>query len=315
VTKENSISITDDYLKFLPALSECVSRWTEGKNLYCSEIESLTFHRWSHPTEPTSYTLGPNICLIAQGAKRVVLGEEVYDYDAHNFLLASVDLPIVAQVLEATPEVPYLGITLELDLKIISQLMVDSNVPSPYMPRDNRGIAVSPVSGSLLAAFKRLIALLDTPEHIPALAPLIQREIYYWLLVGEQGGRLRQIVSAGSHGNQIAKAIDWIKKNFDKPFQIKDLAADVWMSTSSFHKQFRFLTAMTPLQYQKKMRLNEARRLMLVEYMDAADAAFQVGYESPSQFSREYNRMFGAPPLRDIKRLRELSDMTPCEEG
>ncbi len=288
-------------------LTNMIARWTKGKHQVDTLIPSLTLHRWETPTEPTSYMLSPNICLIGQGVKRVMLGEDIYVYDSQSFLLSSVELPVVAQILEASQERPYLGLMLELDLKEISQLMVDTNLPSPRSPEGCRGIAVSKVPLPLFDAFQRLLELLDTPEDIPILVPLIKREIYYRLLVGEQGTRLRQIVSAGSHSHQISRAIDWLKDNFNKPFHVKDLAAYTWMSDSSFHQHFRSLTAMTPLQYQKRLRLNEARRLMLAENMDASNAAFQVGYESPSQFSREYNRLFGAPPLRDIKKLRQIT--------
>jgi AraC-like DNA-binding protein len=244
--------------------------------------------------------------MIVQGAKRVMLGEEVYVYDAESFLVSSMELPVVSQIIEASGEKPYLGLTLELDLKEISQLMADIDLPEPA-PEECRGIAVSQVTLPLLSAVRRLLELLDSPEDIPILSPLIKREIFYRLLLSEQGPRIRQIVTAGSHGNQIARAIDWLIDNYDKTFQVKDVADHVWMSSSSFHKHFRSITAMTPLQFQKRLRLNEARRLMLTEKLDAMNAAFQVGYESPSQFSREYSRLFGAPPLRDIKNLRQIS--------
>lgn len=288
-------------------LAEMIAWWTEGKNRLATTIPPLTLHRWETPTEPASYMLSPNICLIAQGAKRVMLGEDVYVYDAHSFLVSSVELPVVAQIIEADREKPYLGLTLELDLKAISQLMADTALPSPHSRQACRGIAVSRLPVSLAGAFQRLLELLDAPEDIPILAPLIQQEICYRLLTGEQGTRLRQIASAGSHGYQIARTIEWIKSNVNQPFHVDDLATNAGMSASAFHQHFRSLTAMSPLQFQKRLRLNEARRLMLTENLDAANAAFQVGYESPSQFSREYNRLFGAPPLRDIKNLRHVS--------
>lgn len=288
-----------------PVLARMIARWTEGQNQVVTALSSLTLHHWEAPTEPTSYTLPPSICLIAQGAKRVLLGEDVYVYDAQSFLLSSVDLPVVAQILEAGREKPYLGLTLELDLKITSQLMADSSLPSPQTRQAQRGLAVSKVSLPLVNAFERLLELLDMPEDIPILAPMIQREICYRLLTGDQGPRLRQIVVAGSHSHQIARAIDWIKGNFHQPFHVDDLAANTGMSTSTFHSHFRSLTAMSPLQFQKRLRLNEARRLMLAANLDAATAAFEVGYESPSQFSREYSRLFGAPPSRDITSLRQ----------
>jgi AraC-like DNA-binding protein len=186
--------------------------------------------------------------------------------------------------------------------------MVDSNLPPPRAQESSRGMAIGDVTLPLLTAFQRLIDLLDEPKDIPILAPIFQREIIYRLLVGDQGARLRQMASAGSQSRQIARAIGWLKGNFTRPLRIDDLAAQVNMSTSTFHHHFRALTAMSPLQYQKWLRLNEARRLMLTEHVDAANAAFQVGYESPSQFSREYRRFFGESPLRDITYLRQKAD-------
>jgi AraC-like DNA-binding protein len=249
----------------------------------------------------------PSICVIASGAKRVLLGDETYVYDPHHFLLTSVDLPTFVQVIKASPEKPYLGLVLKIDHREISQLMVDSNLPPPRPQQSSRGIATGEVTLPLLAAIQRLIDLLAEPKDIPILAPIIQREIFYRLLVGDQGVRLRQMASAGSQSQQIARAIDWLKGNFTQPLRIDDLAAQVNMSTSTFHHHFREVTSMSPLQYQKWLRLNEARRLLLAENQDATTAAFQVGYESPSQFSREYSRLFGAPPLRDITSLRLMA--------
>jgi transcriptional regulator GlxA family with amidase domain len=189
----------------------------------------------------------------------------------------------------------------------MSQLMVDSNLPPPRPQQSSRGMATGEITLPLLTAFQRLIDLLDEPKDIPILAPIIQREILYRLLVGDQGARLRQMASAGSQSQQIARAIYWLKSNFTQSLRIDDLATQVNMSTSTFHHHFRAVTAMSPLQYQKWLRLNEARRLMLTENQDAATVAFQVGYESPSQFSREYRRLFGEPPLRDITNLRQLA--------
>jgi AraC-like DNA-binding protein len=249
----------------------------------------------------------PRICVIAQGAKRVLLGDETYVYDPQHFLITSVDLPTVAEIIEASREKPYLGLILKIDLREISQLMVDSNLPPPRPQQSSRGMATGEVTLPLLSTFQRLIDLLDEPKDIPILAPIIQREIFYRMLVGDQGVRLRQMASAGSQSQQIARAIDWLKGNFTQPLRIEDLASQVNMSTSTFHHHFRAVTAMSPLQYQKWLRLNEARRLMLAENQDATTAAFQVGYESPSQFSREYSRLFGAPPLRDITSLRQMA--------
>ncbi|EGR2730442.1 AraC family transcriptional regulator [Vibrio parahaemolyticus] len=286
-------------------LAKLIDRWTGNANQYDTPISGLRFSRWTTPTPPTSYTHNPSICLIAQGRKRVLLGEESFIYDANHFLISSVDLPIIANIIEASEELPYLGLIIELDLTEISQLIVDSELAFTQSKEAQKGIAVGELSESLLDAFVRLAELLDEGQNIKILAPIIKREIFYRLLMSEQGTRLHQIVTAGSHSHQIAKAIDWLKNNFVKPLSVGDLASFTGMSKSSFYTHFRSMTSMTPLQFQKKLRLSEARRLMLTENLDAMAATFKVGYESPSQFSREYSRLFGAPPSKDIKSLRE----------
>ncbi|WP_274015878.1 AraC family transcriptional regulator [Vibrio parahaemolyticus] len=286
-------------------LAKLIDRWTGNANQYDTPISGLRFSRWTTPTPPTSYTHNPSICLIAQGRKRVLLGEESFIYDANHFLISSVDLPIIANIIEASEEQPYLGLIMELDLTEISQLIVDSELAFTQAKEAQKGIAVGELSESLLDAFVRLAELLDEGQNIKILAPIIKREIFYRLLMSEQGTRLHQIVTAGSHSHQIAKAIDWLKNNFVKPLSVGDLASFTGMSKSSFYTHFRSMTSMTPLQFQKKLRLSEARRLMLTENLDSMAATFKVGYESPSQFSREYSRLFGAPPSKDIKSLRE----------
>ncbi|ENV3692799.1 TPA: AraC family transcriptional regulator [Vibrio parahaemolyticus] len=286
-------------------LAKLIDRWTGDANQYDTPISGLRFSRWTTPTPPTSYTHNPSICLIAQGRKRVLLGEESFIYDANHFLISSVDLPIIANIIEASEEQPYLGLIMELDLTEISQLIVDSELAFTQSKEAQKGIAVGELSESLLDAFVRLAELLDEGQNIKILAPIIKREVFYRLLMSEQGTRLHQIVTAGSHSHQIAKAIDWLKNNFVKPLSVGDLASYTGMSKSSFYTHFRSMTSMTPLQFQKKLRLSEARRLMLTENLDAMAATFKVGYESPSQFSREYSRLFGAPPSKDIKSLRE----------
>jgi AraC-like DNA-binding protein len=299
--ENNSIGVA------LEALGKSIARWTAKSDRVETAIPGLILARRDLPGKPVSIMYEPRICVIAQGAKRVMLGDDSYVYDPHHFLVTSVDLPTFVQVIKASPEKPYLGVVLRIDQREISQLMVDSNLPLPRAQQSSRGMATGEVTPSLLTAFQRLIDLLDEPKDIPILAPIIQREIFYRLLVGDQGARLRQMASAGSQSNQIARAIYWLKGNFTRPLRIDDLAAQVNMSTSTFHHHFRAVTAMSPLQYQKWLRLNEARRLMLAENQDATTAAFQVGYESPSQFNREYSRLFGAPPLRDITSLRQMA--------
>ena len=264
-------------------------------------------HYWPHPTEPTSYVLAPSICLIGQGKKRLFLEDQSFDFDAHTFLITSVGLPVVSRIVEASEAQPYFGLTLEMDLKVIARMILDHEMPPTKVRTKQLGVGVGELSPNLLDAFLRLINLLDSPDDIPVLARLIQQEIYHRLLKGEQGARLRQIVSGESHSYQIARAIDWLTVNFDKSFRIEELAGRTGLSPSAFHNHFKTMTAMSPLQFQKKIRLNEARRLMLTKHMDAATAAFEVGYESPTQFSREYNRLFGAPPRRDILRLAQAA--------
>lgn len=287
-------------------LAEHISRWTETDCRLETDIPGLLLVRFDEPTEPMSGMYEPCVCLVVQGAKRVVLGNEEYVYDANRYLITSVGLPVVANVVEASKEIPLLGLVLTIDLRVVAQLMVDSGLPCPQERQAGRGMAVSEVHAPLLSAFQRLIDLLDAPEDIPILSPLILKEILYRLLVGEQGPRLRQIAFAGSHSNQIARAIGWLRDNYAQQLKVETLARQIGMSPSTFHQHFRALTAMSPLQYQKWMRLHEARRLMLTEQRDATTAAIQVGYESPSQFSREYRRQFGAPPLRDIKKLQAM---------
>lgn len=292
----------------LDDLGKSIARWTEQGELHETAVPALSLFRRDEPTEPISGMYEPSICVVAQGAKRVILGDDdSYVYDARHYLITSVHLPTVVQIIDASEERPYLGLKLRLDMREISQMMVDSNLPAPRAQQSSRGMAIGEVTLPLLNAFQRLVDLLGNEEDIPILAPTIQREIVYRLLVGDQGARLRQIASTGSQSQQIARAIEWIKANFAQPFRVDDLSAKAGMSASTFHHHFRSITALSPLQYLKQLRLQEARRLMLTESLDAGTAAFQVGYESPSQFSREYSRLFGAPPLRDITNLRQMA--------
>ncbi len=297
----------NDLERSLAALGQSLARLTEHGELQETAIPGLSLFRRNEPSPMVSSLYEPSLCIIAQGSKRVLLGEDIFVYDNLNYLMTSVNLPTVVQIEEATPGKPYLGLKLKLNLREVSQLMMDSHLSPPRTQPPGRGMATGKVTLPLIAAIQRLIDLLAEPRDIPILAPLIQREIIYRLLVGDQGVRLRQIAAMGSQGHQIARAIDWLKENFASPLRIDELARQVNMSTSTLHHHFRALTAMSPLQYQKWLRLNEARRLMLTENQDASAAAFQVGYESPSQFTREYGRLFGASPLRDIHHLRQLA--------
>lgn len=292
----------------LAALASDIARSTNHGDQFKTAIPGLSLYRRESPTQPISHLYEPSICVIAQGAKRVVLGDEVYDYDSQHVLITSVDLPTIVQVTKASPDEPYLSLLLQLDRRALSQLLVESRLPAPRIPPSTRGMAIGEATLPLLAAFHRLVALLDEPLDIPILAPMIQREILYRLLMSGQGAHLRHLAVAGSQSQQIARAIGWLKRHFSEPFRVEALADEAHMSPSTFHHHFRTVTSMSPLQYQKWLRLNEARRLMLTERLDVTRAAFQVGYESPSQFSREYSRSFGAPPLRDIAGLRAGAD-------
>ena len=287
----------------LNSLRKSIAHLTENSELYTTAVPGLSLYRRQNQTQMITTLYEPSVCMVIQGAKRVILGDDTYLYDAENYLITSVNLPATVQIIKANQESPYLGLKLTLDLREISQLMIDSNLPSPKTGQSSRGMATGRVTLPLLSSFKRLIDLLYDQQDIPILAPLITREIIYRLLVGDQGVRLRQIASAGSQSHQIAKVIDWMKANFKQQLTIDDLTEHACMSNSTFHHHFRSLTAMSPLQYVKTLRLYEARRLMLMEHMDAASASFDVGYDSPSQFSREYKRQFGDSPQRDIKKL------------
>ncbi|MDE3735346.1 MULTISPECIES: AraC family transcriptional regulator [Pseudomonas] len=286
-------------------LVQFIERFTEQDGAQVTAIPGLTLFRTAQPSEPLHCLYEPALGLVVQGRKKVLLGEETYYYGPSQFLVVSVDLPVIGQVIDASPEVPFLSLRLDLDPKEISALLMELPSPAPSPQACPRCLSVSGLGDSLQDAVLRLLRLLDTPEDIPVLAPLVRREILYRLLRGEQCAQLRQIASSGTQGHRIGRAVNWLRQNFHQPLQIERLASEVNMSTSALHHHFKAMTAMSPLQFQKQLRLQEARRLMLVEALDAASAGGRVGYESPSQFSREYSRLFGAPPLRDIARLRQ----------
>ena len=295
-----------DLNEAMTVLAEKIDRWTSAsRNEPTTAYAPLSIYRHEAPTELISYLQEPSLCLIVQGKKRVLLVEETYHYDKDHYLITSVDLPLIAQIFEASRTSPYLGLTLRLEKKQIAQMLLDEHISISRNQTSDRGLVVSKIELPIVQAILRLIDLLDHPSDIPVLAPLIQGEILYRLLISEQGRRLQQISMIGSHSHKIARAIEWLRENYDKSFKVEDLAAHSGMSTSSLHYHFRALTALSPLQFLKRLRLNEARQLMLMEQKDATTAAFEVGYESPSQFNREYSRLFGSPPLRDIKNLRQ----------
>ncbi len=268
-------------------------------------LQGLHLARSSSPLKPVHSVVEPSVCVIAQGSKEVLLGESRYRYDPSQYLLATVELPRVSQVLEASKERPYLSLRLELAPTLVSEVMVEAGHASPRDHADVRAISVSPLDGHLLDAFVRLTRLLDAPAEAPVLLPLITREIIYRLLIGEQGGRLRHLAILGGYTPHIARAVTRLRQDFDQPLRIENIAKELGMSVSGFHHHFKAVTTMSPLQFQKRLRLQEARRLMLGEGLDAASAAYRVGYHDASHFNREYKSLFGVPPMRDMQRLRE----------
>jgi len=288
-------------------LATIIEQYCASDGIHPTPIPGLVFFRQSSPSVPACAVVKSVFALLVQGAKRVVLADEVYTYDQRHYLITSVDLPLLAQITEASPEAPYLGLALDLDSRQIGELMSKMPPAAAATPNVVRGLAVSEVTIDILDAALRLARLLATPTAIPVLAPLIGQELLYRLLSGEQGGRLRDVAIKGSQSHQISRAIQWINQRFRQPMAIDELAGAVSMSKSSLHHHFKALTSMSPLQYQKTLRLQEARRLMLIEQLDAASASHRVGYESPSQFSREYRRIFGAPPLKDIAQMRQAN--------
>jgi AraC-like DNA-binding protein len=246
----------------------------------------------------------PSLAVVAQGRKRIDLGRTTFIFDQSRFLLTSLDLPVISQVIEARKEVPYLGFLLKLEMPVVRELLSREEIQAPEAPSDSPAMATGETTAELLDAWCRLVDLLNTPQHIPFLSGLIQREIIYRLLQGREGARLRAIATLGDQSHRTAKAIAWVRANYAKPLRIEHLAKIAGMGVSTLHHHFRTLTAMSPLQYQKQLRLHAARERMLIDSLDAASAAFEVGYESATQFNREYSRFFGQPPKRDIRTLR-----------
>jgi AraC-like DNA-binding protein len=267
-------------------------------------IKGLHFNRASSPSECIHSVSIPAFCVIAQGSKELLLGGDRYQYDPLHYLLATVELPIVSQILEASKAQPYLSLRLDLDPTLVSSVLVEAGHPASCSRTDVKAIDVSPLEVNLLDAVVRLVRLIGSPTETHILAPLIKREIIYRLLMGEQGNRLRHIAVLGGYTHHIARAVERLRKDFNQPLRIENIARELGMSVSSFHHHFKSVTAMSPLQFQKQLRLQEARHLMLGQNLDATSAAYRVGYDDASHFNREYKRLFGTPPMRDVERLR-----------
>jgi AraC-like DNA-binding protein len=269
----------------------------------------LHISRFGRPHDLVHGFLDPCFCVIAQGAKALTFGGDVFRYGPGQYMISTVGLPMTAEVVEASPERPYLGLRLALDPSVVASVMVESGVVQPRGDGDGgvRAVDVSPLDADLLDSTVRLVRLIDKPGEFRALAPLVVREIVYRLLTGAQGSRMRHLATVGGHAHRMVRAVTKLRENFDKPLRIEAVARELRMSVSGFHAHFKAVTAMSPLQFQKHLRLQEARRLMLGEHLDAGEAGYKVGYEDPAYFSRDYKRHFGEPPMRDVERLRDLA--------
>ena len=280
---------------------------------YVEPLQGLHLGRLSKPLQAIHGVLEPSFCVIGQGSKEIFLGDSCYRYDPFHYLLATIELPSVGQVLDASKEQPYLSLRLELPAALVSSVMVEAGYVSPSRYADVRAIVVSQLDMNLLNAVVRLVKLLDSPAEARVLMPLITREIIYRLLLGDQGDRLCHLALLGGYTPNIARAIMRIRQDLDQPLRIEQLALELGMSVSGFHHHFKAVTALSPLQFQKQIRLQEARRLMLSEDLDVASAAYRVGYNDASYFNREYKSIFGTPPMRDVQRLRKTANAFPGE--
>jgi AraC-like DNA-binding protein len=291
----------------LHELVEAVRRYTDaqsGLGPFLTAIPGLTFLRSDHEKQPKHLIFKPALCIVVQGAKWAVFGDRRLDYRAGQALLVSIEMPAFGTVAEASPTEPYLGLIVEFDLALMREVM-DTLGTVPTASSDvGRGVTVTNFDGPVADCVSRMVRLLETPAAIPVLYPAIMREICYWLLTGPHAGELIKMTMAKTHTRSVISAIHSLRDRFAEPMRIEHLGSIAQMSPSAFHRQFKAITSMTPLQYQKQLRLLEARRLMVAEEFNVETAAFQVGYESSSQFSREYSRMFGASPRRDIALLR-----------
>jgi AraC-like DNA-binding protein len=290
----------------LDELAALITRFTAdaGDGLHGTALRGVLLTRITDAQPRVHGLSNPCVGLIAQGRKRVVLGEEVYEYGRGRFIAGAIDLPLSSQVIDASPARPFLALKFDLDPRDVAALLLEVPALVPAEAAPARGIFVSRTDVEIAEAFVRLLRLLDAPEDIPALEAGARREVLYRILRSDGGARLRELAGLPGRSPRIARAIQWLRENYRRPLRVDDLAALANMSTSSFHEHFRAMTAMSPLQFQKQLRLQEARQLLMSEALDAATAGHRVGYESPSQFSREYSRLFGVPPATDMKRLR-----------
>jgi AraC-like DNA-binding protein len=285
-------------------LARKIASFIGTKEKLITDVPGLLLSRRTAPTAPASATYEPSLAVVAQGRKRADLGGTTFIFDESRYLLTSLDLPVICNVIEASEDVPYLCFVLKLEMPVVRELLSREVIQAPEVPSDSPAMATGETTAELLDACCRLLDLLDTPQDISFLSGLIQREIVYRILRGPEGARLRAIATLGDQSHRTAKVIAWVRATYAKPLRVEDLAKIAGMGVSTLHHHFRALTTLSPLQYQKQLRLHAARERMLMDGVDAASAAFEVGYESASQFNREYSRFFGQPPMRDIRTLR-----------
>lgn len=302
--------MAEDIFQQQNELTQRIKQHSSKDGVFETSIPSLFFIRYSNVSEPAYRVYKPSLCVIAQGLKEVLLAQKRFIYGSSDYLIASMNLPVIGQVINASPEVPYLSFKLEFTQSQILEVMNDSKLQINSKENAKRALFVGQMESSLMDAILRLTRLLDKPDDIPFLAPLYIKEILYKLLHGPYGVTLGQIALEGSSSYRIRDAIEQIIQYYDQPLRVEELAEVAHMSVSTFHRNFKEVTAMSPIQFQKQLRLQEARRILLSESAEAADVAFRVGYESASQFSREYVRMFGAPPRTDVKHLMKKYDPT-----
>ncbi|UNL92351.1 AraC family transcriptional regulator [Paenibacillus polymyxa] len=300
--------MSENILEQQKELTSLIERHSLQNRPRATAIPSLFFYQHSSKTEPVYRVYKPSFCFVVQGLKEILLAQENFKYGPSDYLIASMNLPVIGQIIKASPGSPYLSLKLEFTHNQILEVLNDSKIQVKLKENAKCALFVGRMEPSIQDAVLRLARLLDTPEEIPFLAPLYTKEILYRLLQGPYGAELAQIAVEGSSTYRIREAIDYIVQHWDQSFRIEDLAETASMSISSFHRHFKEVTSMSPIQFQKQLRLQEARRILMAESADAADVAYRIGYESSSQFSREYSRMFGAPPRADIKRLREKYD-------
>lgn len=296
-------------------LAQLIEKYAGTDGLHATPIPRLILYRASRLDEPMHAIYEPAVCIVAQGRKQSIAGEDTYIYDAEKYLVVSLGIPAVGRVLEASPDKPFLCMALSLDPAAIAALMLESDVKRAGREQPGSALSVSTMEPGMLDACIRLMRLAGSPRDIPVLAPLVEKEILYRLLRGDQATRMSQIAVAENRLQDVSRAINWIKRNFREAFSVEALASEARMSPAGLHQHFKTVTGTSPLQFQKHIRLLEARRLMLSQGIDAAAAAHAVGYESPSQFSREYRRLFGAPPARDIAQLRAQWGITVPDFG